>query len=355
MLRVMPLSGEEVATIPFSELTDVKFLKQRLHLQHGLQPRFRQRLLYEGNTLDDAVRLDSITDLDSASVAFPEEPAKTKRPPASEQISVGDAALKRQLDPGGSLPAPCRQKLFHDHKNSNDPVKLDAVMELQVLILPFSGASKRQQKELYQAARSGLLDEVEALLQLPRDPDAAIDAFGRTPLMHASERGHIEVVELLLEARAQVDLCNNYGGAALTDAASYGRYRVVQLLIEAGAQKDLRNNRGRTALMDAAINGHAQVVQLLLESGADKDLYDDLGLTARMMAKAKQHDEVQRLLETDDAADRQEHVLKPCDSSVEYRGLNNWNRALGASYQYSTYSKEPYEKQCCSYSGPYIC
>ena len=72
---------------------------------------------------------------------------------------MGDAALKRQLDPGGSLPAPCRQKLFHDHKNSNDPVKLDAVMELQVLILPFSGASKRQQKELHQAARSGLLDE----------------------------------------------------------------------------------------------------------------------------------------------------------------------------------------------------
>ena len=47
--------------------------------------------------------------------------------------------------------------------------------------------------------------EVEALLQPPRDPDAAVDAFGRTPLMHASERGHIEVVELLLEARAQVD------------------------------------------------------------------------------------------------------------------------------------------------------
>ncbi|CAE7522430.1 ANKRD50 [Symbiodinium sp. CCMP2456] len=324
MLRVMALSGEEVATIPLIELSDVKFLKQRLNLQHGLQPRFRQRLLYKGNTLDDAVRLDSIMDLDAASAAFYEEPAKAKRLAASEHISVGHAASKRQLDPGGSLPPPCRQKLFHEQKNSNDPVKLDTVMDLQVLILPFSAASKRQHKELHQAARLGLLDEVEALLQLPRDPDAAIDAFGRTPLMHASERGHIEVVELLLEARAQVDLCNNYGGAALTDAASYGRYRVVQLLIEAGAQKDLRNNRGRTALMDAAINGHAQVVQLLLESGVDKDLCDDLGLTARMMAQSKQHDEVQRLLESEDAADRQEHVLKPCDS-----GLDNSNRVLG--------------------------
>ena len=259
----------------------MKFLKQRLHLQHGLQPRFRQRLLYKGNTLDDAVRLDSTVDFDAASVTFCEESESKQRSPAtSEQKSVGDAALKRQLDPGDSLPPPCRQKLLQEHGNSNDSMKLNTVMDLQVLILPFSGASKRQQKELYQAARSGVLDEagysvpcaddnsgnldlggfrfrdlggggggrsfrfttsgvkvsgfssklsvgricklsedprlppseltfvsgeVEALLQLPRDPDAAVDAFGRTPLMHASERGHIEVVELLLEARAQVD------------------------------------------------------------------------------------------------------------------------------------------------------
>ncbi|CAE7273496.1 ANKRD50 [Symbiodinium sp. CCMP2592] len=243
-----------------------------------------------------------------------ESESKQRSPATSEQQSVGDAALKRQLDPGDGLPPPCRQKLSQEHENSDDSP--GTAMDVQVLILPFSPASKRQQKELYQAARSGGLDEVETLLQLPRDPDAAVDAFGRTALMHASERGHIGVVELLLEARAQVDLCNNYGGAALTDAASYGRYCVVQLLMEAGAQKDLRNNRGRTALMDAAINGHAQVVQLLLESGVDKDLCDDLGLTARMMAKARQHDEVQRLLETEGAADQQENEVKNGDTNI---------------------------------------
>ena len=63
MLRVGKLSGEEVASIPIVQLSDVKTLKQRLHQQHGLPPRFRQRLLHEGNTLNDAVKLDSVMGL----------------------------------------------------------------------------------------------------------------------------------------------------------------------------------------------------------------------------------------------------------------------------------------------------
>ena len=57
MLRITLLSGEEVTSLALAELSDVKALKQRLHQQHGLPPRFRQRLLHEGNTLDDAVKL----------------------------------------------------------------------------------------------------------------------------------------------------------------------------------------------------------------------------------------------------------------------------------------------------------
>ena len=55
------------------------------------------------------------------------------------------------------------------------------------------------------------------------DPDAADDDDGITPLMLASENGHVDVAHLLLEA---------------------------------GALPDSRDNRGETALMDAAHNGH---------------------------------------------------------------------------------------------------
>ena len=89
MLHVRKLSGEEVASVPLAELCDVKSLKQRLQ-QHGLPPRFRQRLLHEGNALDDAVMLDSLMDLQ---VLAPTSSDASQNEPRRE------GALKRRLDP----------------------------------------------------------------------------------------------------------------------------------------------------------------------------------------------------------------------------------------------------------------
>ena len=36
MLRITLLSGEEVTSLPLTELSNVKALKQRLHQQHGM-------------------------------------------------------------------------------------------------------------------------------------------------------------------------------------------------------------------------------------------------------------------------------------------------------------------------------
>ena len=64
MLRVRTLAGEEVASIPVMELSDVMALKQQLHRLHGLPTRFRQRLFHGSNLLEDAAKLDSPLDLD---------------------------------------------------------------------------------------------------------------------------------------------------------------------------------------------------------------------------------------------------------------------------------------------------
>ena len=60
MLRVLQMSGEEVAAVPAEELSDVKALKQRLQQQHGMPPRFRQRLLLHDTQaiLDDTAELE---------------------------------------------------------------------------------------------------------------------------------------------------------------------------------------------------------------------------------------------------------------------------------------------------------
>ena len=56
MLHVRMLSGEMVTSILAEEIHDVKSLKLRLNQLHGLPPRFRQRLLLSGVSLEDTPR-----------------------------------------------------------------------------------------------------------------------------------------------------------------------------------------------------------------------------------------------------------------------------------------------------------
>ena len=79
--------------------------------------------------------------------------------------------------------------------------------------------------------------------------------------MFASQNGHSEVAELLLENRAKVNLTDKNGFSALMFASQKGHYRAVQLLVENGANVDLKNNDGNSALVLA---GHFEVVELLL-------------------------------------------------------------------------------------------
>ena len=43
-----------------------------------------------------------------------------------------------------------------------------------------------------------------------------------------------------------------------------GHTEVVKLLLEKGAQVDIQDSSGWTALMDAGLKGHTEVVKLLL-------------------------------------------------------------------------------------------
>ena len=70
MLRITLLSGETLASVPAAGLSDAKALKQRLHRQHGLPPRFRQRLFHNGSALEDDSKLDPSMDLEVVAVSF---------------------------------------------------------------------------------------------------------------------------------------------------------------------------------------------------------------------------------------------------------------------------------------------
>ncbi|KAF0740052.1 hypothetical protein Ae201684P_016152 [Aphanomyces euteiches] len=102
---------------------------------------------------------------------------------------------------------------------------------------------------------------------------------GRTALMYAANRGHKDVVELLLNYLAEVDHVDHTGKTALMMAAEVGSEEVVQVLIEHEADVDIQQTSAaddgivnNTALAYAAIAGHYEVVEILLESLADTDM-----------------------------------------------------------------------------------
>lgn len=63
--------------------------------------------------------------------------------------------------------------------------------------------------------------------------------------------------------------------------ASYaGDEDIVKLLIERGARLDLQDRNGKTALILAAYKGRSYIVRRLIYHGAPLDITDNMGYTA---------------------------------------------------------------------------
>lgn len=72
------------------------------------------------------------------------------------------------------------------------------------------------------------------------------DQFFWTPLHHAAHAGHLELIELLVEAGAAVDAQALNGGTPLMGAIKSSRPSCVDFLIKAGADVNARNKKGLT-------------------------------------------------------------------------------------------------------------
>lgn len=142
---------------------------------------------------------------------------------------------------------------------------------------------------LVDAARSGDLPTVRALLDDGADANAA-SGDGMTALHWAAERGHREIVELLISSSANVDAKTRIGGyTPLHLGARGGNALIVKMLLDAGADLDaVTTTTGVTPLHLAAqaIDG-ADAVSVLVDRGADVHARENAaGQTPLMFAAA---------------------------------------------------------------------
>src|SRR5690606_25213858 len=106
-----------------------------------------------------------------------------------------------------------------------------------------------------------------------------------TPLMLASEHGHVEVIDSLLQ----------YTRGSMLRSTWNGKGRPGSHLFL--GQLNLRDNGGMTALMYASREGHADALQCLLaHKDSQVNLTDNHGRTALMHASVSSKGTVQPLL-----------------------------------------------------------
>ncbi|KAM7139423.1 E3 ubiquitin-protein ligase MIB2 isoform 1-T4 [Macrochelys suwanniensis] len=122
-------------------------------------------------------------------------------------------------------------------------------------------------------AAHGNVVKVEDLVQ--KYPDKVdIKNQGRTALQVSAHLGRVEVVKILLQANANIDLRDEEGDAALHYAAFGNQAEVVRVLVSQGANADLLNNAKCSALYVAVNKGFTEIVRILCEHNCDVNLRD---------------------------------------------------------------------------------
>ena len=121
----------------------------------------------------------------------------------------------------------------------------------------------------------------------------------QTPLFSAASHGDLEMVQVLLGYKADVNSQNEYGWTPLIIAVYQAHpqtLRVVRLLLENGAKPNIRADDGATPLRVASFRGSLEVVRLLLKYGADVEPENEDGNTPFQIASDKGHHEITKLL-----------------------------------------------------------
>nr|XP_055036998.1 histone-lysine N-methyltransferase EHMT1 isoform X8 [Misgurnus anguillicaudatus]XP_055036999.1 histone-lysine N-methyltransferase EHMT1 isoform X8 [Misgurnus anguillicaudatus] len=154
-------------------------------------------------------------------------------------------------------------------------------------------------KQLYISAKQGELQKVLLMLVDGIDPNFKMESQSkRTPLHGAAEAGHEEVCHMLVQAGANLDICDEDQRTPLMEACENNHLDTVRYLLRAGAIVSHKDVEGSTCLHLAAKNGHFAIVQHLLSTGLiDINCQDDGGWTAMIWATEYKHvDQVKLLL-----------------------------------------------------------
>ncbi|KAI8242562.1 Serine/threonine-protein phosphatase 6 regulatory ankyrin repeat subunit B [Colletotrichum sp. SAR 10_96] len=152
-----------------------------------------------------------------------------------------------------------------------------------------------QQTALQAASHAGLRDVVQLLLDMKANADLyETNPYGSS-LREACRSGYRDIAEILLDRGA--DPNGDYlSGAALQAVSEAGHLDIVRFLLDRGANPDECGIPGLPAIQIAAREGHETIVELLLDSGAEVNATLGPCGTSLQVASAYGHRNIVHLL-----------------------------------------------------------
>ncbi|XP_077172935.1 caskin-1 isoform X2 [Paroedura picta] len=146
-------------------------------------------------------------------------------------------------------------------------------------------------QELMAAVKAEDVGAVLKLLQRPKPGKAKLlgstkrvnvnfqDTDGFSALHHAALNSNTELISLLLEAQAAVDIKDNKGMRPLHYAAWQGKKEPMKMVLKAGSCVNIPSDEGQIPLHLAAQHGHYDVSEMLLQHQSNPCILDNSGKT----------------------------------------------------------------------------
>ncbi|KAG2851855.1 hypothetical protein JG687_00009120 [Phytophthora cactorum] len=139
--------------------------------------------------------------------------------------------------------------------------------------------SDQLNEQLLIASEKGKQHAVFLLLHQGVDKDRCRGLHGYSPVHHAAVRGHLDVLQLLLDFGWSVDVRNDALETPLHLACFDGHVHIAEFLLDRGADINARTRDEETPLFYAARKGQYRTVRLLVRRECDlgaKDCYGDV-------------------------------------------------------------------------------
>lgn len=150
--------------------------------------------------------------------------------------------------------------------------------------------------DVHEAAKTGDLQNVRALVKANPDAVNLKDGSGRTPLHWAARNDHLGVVEFLLSSGADVQAVDNLGYTALYYSVWLGRKsEITERLIGRGSNVNFKG-KGVPMLFLAAQERKKEIVSMLIANGAKVNDPDIVGKTPLHIAVEGKSQEIVELL-----------------------------------------------------------